>query len=165
MILISPLGKKEALKVNETTKNKFAPRATHFVANISMDNTQKDILPWHRRLGHVGISTLKLIHQSSDSISATEENNHIAQLRPCALSRLSRKIFGRSKYIAKRLLELVHCDIEGPFIALTENYGYFVVFVDDILRYIWAFLIKIRLQEELFAVTKAFGAKAQMDAP
>ncbi|CAO1618810.1 unnamed protein product [Parajaminaea phylloscopi] len=135
-----------------------------YLACAHLDSTQRDILLWHRRLGHVGITSLRKIQTSVDGLpDSLKKTVHMPACTPCALSRRQRMTFGRSEYIATTPLELVHCDLSGPFVATADGFRYFAVFVDDFSRFVWVFLLRTRQQEELVNVIKAFVAKAQVD--
>ncbi|CAO1623972.1 unnamed protein product [Parajaminaea phylloscopi] len=143
---------------------KGIPGTPDYVCTAALTPVQQDILLWHRRLGHVGISSLRNIYDSTDGMPETVKRSvTLPSCVPCALSRRQRNTFGRSDHIAKKPLEYVHVDIAGPFVPSTDGFRYFVVFLDDFSRYHWVWLLKTRQQDEIVGVFEVFIARANVD--
>ena len=46
------------------------------------------------------------------------------------------------RHDAKRILERIHCDVAGPFSASRSGFNYFVIFVDEMSKYVVGFPMK-----------------------
>ncbi|XP_021716606.1 uncharacterized protein LOC110684457 [Chenopodium quinoa] len=77
---------------------------------------------WHRRLGHPSEKIVKLI--------------------PAIRAKQTRAIFPDSDSRASRILEMIHCDLWGPYKkASTCGAHYFLTIVDDFSRGVWVYLL------------------------
>ncbi|KAG8989072.1 hypothetical protein FRB90_002415 [Tulasnella sp. 427] len=98
-------------------------------------SAKTDVTAWHRRWGHMGITSLKEIARkdlvsdfdlTADQISGSEPCD------PCIRGKHSRTPFpktGRTR--ATKPLELVHTDICGPFPTSRKGYKYYQPYLDD----------------------------------
>jgi len=117
---------------------------------------------WHRRLAHVGMSTLKkllkkdmvrglkdVVFEKDKLCSACQAGKQVANTHP------------RKAYMStSRVLELLHMDLFGPttYASLGGNL-YCLVIVDDYSRYTWVFFLYDKI--EVAASFKKFAKRAQ----
>ena len=67
----------------------------------------------------------------------------------CHFARQKKLTFLVSEHIFVLPVELVHCDLWGPFFTATnEGYRYFLTIVDDFSRCAWEFLLKNKSDTE-----------------
>ncbi|WVZ76984.1 hypothetical protein U9M48_024890 [Paspalum notatum var. saurae] len=124
----------------------------------SFSNNSKGWL-WHRRLSHVGMSTLKkqmkkdlnITFEKDKLCSACQAGKQVANTHPS-------KIFMSTS----RPLELLHIDLFGPTTYTSiggNNYGF--VIVDDFSRYTWVYFLGDKT--EVAHVFSKFAKRAQND--
>ena len=117
---------------------------------------------WHRRLAHVGMSTLKklvkkdlvvglkdIVFEKDKLCSACQAGKQVANTHPT-----------KAYVSTRRPLELLHMDLFGPttYVSLGGNL-YCLVVVDDFSRYTWVFFLE---DKSIVADTfKKFAKKAQ----
>lgn len=97
-----------------------------------------DINLWHRRLGHMSVSNMHFIKNSS---------NVKLNCVVCAEGKQTRAPFPSSGSRATELLQIVHSDVCGPM--STNSLGgnkFYVSFIDDHSRMVTVFLIKNKSQ-------------------
>lgn len=76
----------------------------------------------------------------------------------CPLARQSRLSFPISHIKSKRIFELIHIDIWGPYKDSTHNgFKYFLTIVDEFSRGTWTYLLKTKAN--VFPVLKTFLTK------
>jgi hypothetical protein len=89
---------------------------------------------WHLRLGHPSEAAMKALVRSAQGINLGRSHNVPYRCEPCILSKhaaLPHPI-ALCAQPPTTLLELVHCDICGPFPVQTPHGKlYFIVFLDD----------------------------------
>ncbi|KAL0350510.1 UNVERIFIED_CONTAM: Retrovirus-related Pol polyprotein from transposon RE2 [Sesamum radiatum] len=96
---------------------------------------------WHRRLGHPSFNVLKHVPEVK-SIDPTD----ICMI--CPLAKQSRLPFSTCAIQSKRVFELIHVDLWGPYRTQTYNgCNYFLTIVDDFSRATWTFLLRYKTQE------------------
>lgn len=100
---------------------------------------------WHRRLGHVGHSTLQQIVRSG-VVRGLEEVTVAKKPKPCevcAESKLTRAHFPRSSNRARHPLDIVHSDTMGPLpVRGLEDELYVVTALDDFTGYAETLLVR-----------------------
>ncbi|KAL0299191.1 UNVERIFIED_CONTAM: Retrovirus-related Pol polyprotein from transposon RE1 [Sesamum radiatum] len=95
---------------------------------------------WHRRLGHPSFNVLKHVPEVK-SIDPTD----ICMI--CPLAKQSRLPFSTCAIQSKRVFELIHVDLWGPYRTQTYNgCNYFLTIVDDFSRATWTFLLRYKTQ-------------------
>lgn len=113
---------------------------------------------WHARLGHVNYKALGLMCKGE----MVRGMPRIVQPRDlcigCLMSKQVRiSIPRKSKFTAKKALELVHADLCGPITPETAaGNKYFLLLVDDYSRSMWIYLLKTK--NEAFGTFKKFRA-------
>lgn len=82
----------------------------------------------------------------------------------CLMSKQTRKQFPvKSNYNAKKVLELVHGDLCGPFNPETASgYRYFFLLVDDFSRFMWVYFL--RSKDEALKAFKSFRATTEKES-
>ncbi|WVZ85245.1 hypothetical protein U9M48_032192, partial [Paspalum notatum var. saurae] len=117
---------------------------------------------WHRRLAHVGMSTLKKVmkkdlvrglkditFEKDKLCSACQAGKQVANTHP-----------SKTFMSTSRTLELLHMDLFGPTTYTSiggNNYGF--VIVDDFLRYTWVYFLEDKT--EVANVFSKFAKRAQ----
>ncbi|KAL4384578.1 hypothetical protein GQ457_15G010370 [Hibiscus cannabinus] len=107
---------------------------------------------WHLRYGHLGFSGLKLLSKAK-MVNRLPEINPPNQLcEACIKGKQHRQSFEvRKSWRARRPLEIVHTDIDGPFdIPSLGGNRYYLTFIDDYSRKCWVYALK----EKSEALTK-----------
>ena len=99
---------------------------------------------WHARLGHVNYQALALMskHQMVEGMPKIIKPNTVCD--GCLMGKQTRKTFpNKTKFSAKKELELIHGDLCGPISPPTASgYKYFFLLVDDFSRFMWVFFLK-----------------------
>jgi transposase InsO family protein len=117
---------------------------------------------WHRRLAHVGMSTLKkilekdmvrglkdVVFEKDKLCSACQAGKQVANTHPT-----------KAFMSTSRPLELLHMDLFGPTTyASASGNLYFLVIVDDFSRYTWVFFLHDK--SDVASIFKKFAKKAQ----
>ena len=96
---------------------------------------------WHRRLGHLNMSNLKLI-QEQEMVVGLPEIKAVKRVREgCVLGKQCRKAFPREATTRTSIpLELIHSDICGPMQTTTKTGNrYFLTFIDDCTKRCWVY--------------------------
>ena len=94
---------------------------------------------WHNRLGHPSNAKLNILREVLHFHSV----NNSSPCCICPLAKQRRLSFPLSKNMSDSVLDLIHCDIWGPFHTVSHcNNRYFFTLVDDHSRYTWVFLLK-----------------------
>jgi transposase InsO family protein len=117
---------------------------------------------WHKRLAHVGMSTLKkvlkkdmvrglkdVVFEKYKLCSACQAGKQVANTHPT-----------KSFMSTSRPLELLHIDLFGPTTYASAGGNlYCLVIVDDFSRYTWVFFLHDK--SEVSSIFKKFAKKAQ----
>jgi transposase InsO family protein len=110
---------------------------------VNEDNpAMSHVLSWHERLGHLSLSSMKLLPDLSISPS-------IKQLfcPHCEIGKASKSPFPQGVGTrAGRVGELIHTDVCGPLPATNSGYRYFVTFIDDYSRMTFVYLMQNKSQ-------------------
>ncbi len=86
---------------------------------------------WHKRLGHIGKTSIKQMVLYVDGIDIGSDDQLDCEI--CAMTKATAKPFTRSESRTTEPLQIVHCDIAGPFrtpTAFTKE-KYAIIFIDD----------------------------------
>ncbi|CAH9097073.1 unnamed protein product [Cuscuta epithymum] len=95
---------------------------------------------WHRRMGHPSDRVLKLLPVIASSSSQKKLNK---ACEVCPQAKQVRDSFPASNNKASRILELIHCDLWGPYkTPSTCDAVYFLTLVDDFSRAVWVYLLR-----------------------
>ncbi|KAI5336087.1 hypothetical protein L3X38_026221 [Prunus dulcis] len=119
---------------------------------------------WHRRLGHLNMSSLKLL-QAQEMVVGLLEINAVKEVcEGCVLGKQCRETFPRAATTrASTPLELIHSDICGPMQIVTKaSNRYFLTFIDDCTRMCWIYFL--RYKSEAFNVFKRFKATVELQS-
>ena len=94
---------------------------------------------WHFRLGHLSFSSLRALKAIDSSISCKE----FSYCEVCMQAKQKKLPFPLSNKNTSSIIELLHCDLWGPFPVPTINkHVYFLTIVDDFSRMTWIHLLK-----------------------
>jgi hypothetical protein len=100
---------------------------------------------WHRRLAHVGMSTLKKVLKK-DMVRGL--NDVVFEMdKPCSACQAGKQVANthptKAFLSTSRPLELLHMDLFGPtnYVSAGGNH-YCLVIVDDFSRYTWVFFLR-----------------------
>ena len=123
----------------------------------------KESSKWHSRLGHVGLTNLKLM---IDKELVTGMPRFTVEKETCEAYLRGKQIrtsFPQtSSYRATKVLELVHRDLCGPISPPTAGRNRYVfVLIDDYSRYMWTILMKEK--SEAFTKFKFFKATVEAE--
>ena len=117
---------------------------------------------WHRRLAHVGMSTLKKLLKKDLVVGLKDIT--FEKDKPCSACQAGKQVANThptKAYVStSRPLELLHMDLFGPttYVSLGGNL-YCLVVVDDFSRYTWVFFLQDKT--EVANTFKKFAKKAQ----
>jgi histone deacetylase 1/2 len=91
---------------------------------------------WHRRLGHPTSRIFQLLVSKNKIICNNKHLNF--QCQSCPLEKSLRLSLGLTSHKTSALLELIFSDVWGPApLFSSDDYRYFVIFVDMHKKYIW----------------------------
>lgn len=121
-----------------------------------MAQTEEESWLWHARLGHVNFQALTLMARAEMVYGLPMLIHTKANCEGFLMSKQVRKTFPTHlNFIAKQVLELIHCDICGPITPETPaGNRYFLLFVDDCSRKMWVYMLKTK--GEALGVFKGF---------
>ncbi|GJW88634.1 ribonuclease H-like domain-containing protein [Tanacetum coccineum] len=112
------------------------------IGNINMAmsfNVSKDL--WHNRLGHLTYQVLSML-KSNLYLS---KNTKVSVCKTYHRDKQTRELFPLSDHKSKRLGELVHLDLWGPYrVTSKEGFKYFLTIVDDYSRAVWATIFSLK---------------------
>jgi hypothetical protein len=117
---------------------------------------------WHRRLAHVGMSTLKKVLKK-DMVKGLKDVV-FEKDKPCSACQARKQIANthptKTFISTSRPLELLHMDLFGPTTYASAGGNlYCLVIVDDFSRYTWVFFLHDK--SEVASLFKKFAKKAQ----
>ncbi|KAK1410403.1 hypothetical protein QVD17_36940 [Tagetes erecta] len=126
LYMVSPLNESEFLACN----NSFFACSTSFEL-------------WHSRLGHPSDQVLNIL--KNDLYFTKTQLSEPCDI--CHLSKQTRNVFHNSQHVSRKIGDLIHLDLWGPFkVTSREGYKYFLTIVDDFSRAVWLYLIKSKEQ-------------------
>lgn len=98
-------------------------------------SNENNSLIWHKRLAHANMNTV-------NSMFNFKEKTDLKCV-VCIKAKMSRKPFNNIGTRATKILEIVHSDVCGPFSVRSHGHAhYFVSFIDDFTRKVFAYPIK-----------------------
>ena len=112
-------------------------------ANAEFAKVAIDINVLHRRMGHIGHSSIRQMVLKGqlhgiDSVTGSE-----TYCEPCIQGKMKLPFNRDDKWTASRPLELIHSDVGGPIELTTCNeYHFWITFIDDHTRYPWILFLK-----------------------
>ena len=107
---------------------------------------------WHARLGHPALSCLQLLAFQGHLGSVQFQNFNCTS---CHFGKQTKLPFNNSESFSFAPFDLIHSDIWGPVPVSTEGGSrYFVIYVDDLSRHTWIYLLHHR--SELVSIYQTF---------
>jgi len=124
-----------------------------------------DILLWHRRLGHLGITSLKQLLPPKDFTNPAT----ILAIEDCAVcikAKQQRKIIRQPVLRTQRPFELIHSDLCGPILPVSPTGArYFILYIDDFSRTAFLHFLYSKNSSEITAVFQAFRERISNQFP
>lgn len=114
----------------------------YYLYNIRNENcTVRSLQEWHETLGHCNIrDILKLEHVVKD-MKITNKDNFECDV--CIKGKMCKFRNREPDDKAKKVLDLVHCDLAGPIDPVAKDgFKYAIVFVDDFSGALFVYLLK-----------------------
>ncbi|KAG8500820.1 hypothetical protein CXB51_002944 [Gossypium anomalum] len=124
----------------DSSKNGFSSgSAYYFIASTSVP-----LSVWHSRLGHPCKDTLTkaLLHCNIPFGANKEPLNCVA----CHLGKEYKLPFSKSLFEYSTPLQLVVADVLGPTPVPSNEFRYYVAFIDAYTRYIWVYFLRQKLK-------------------
>jgi hypothetical protein len=122
---------------------------------------EKDtLLGWHRRLAHVGVSTIKEWAREGrlQITDAPGPEFKMEDCNVCAIAKAIRLTFGDVSVRWKCPLEIVHSDIAGPLKPAENNDVYYVTYINDFTGYLCAFSMPDKTAASVLSSFRIFQA-------
>ena len=96
---------------------------------------------WHCRLGHINKNRMsKLVRED---ILDVDDCESLLTCESCLLGKMTKSPFTGKDEQANELLSLVHTDVCEPMsVNARGGYSYFIIFMDDLSRYGYVFLMR-----------------------
>ncbi|CAN1281820.1 Retrovirus-related Pol polyprotein from transposon TNT 1-94 [Linum perenne] len=114
---------------------------------------------WHARYGHINFHALRKLAQENlvKNLPVVEQADRVCD--GCMVGKQKRNSFpSESKFRATSLMQLVHVDLWRPIAPATHGgKEYFLLWVDDMTRYMWVALIKSK--DEAFTTRKQHSSR------
>ena len=105
-----------------------------------VDNDSATYL-WHCHFGHIDVNHMKKLH--SDGLLESLDYESLGTCEPCLMDKMTKTPFSETMERATELLEIIHTDVCGPMnIEACGRYRYFLIFIDDLSRYEYIYLMK-----------------------
>lgn len=119
---------------------------------------------WHRRLAHVGMSTLKKVLKK-DMVRGLKDVV-FEKDKPCSACQAGKQVANthptKAFMSTSRPLELLHMDLFGPTTYASAGGNlYRLVIVDDFSRYTWVFFLHYK--SEVASIFKKFARRLKMN--
>jgi len=96
---------------------------------------------WHRKLRHLNNKVLEKVLKNCNV--KTSSRDQFSFCKACQFGKLHLLPFKSPSSHAKEPLELIHNDVWGPALILSpSNFKYYVLFIDDYIRFTWIFSLK-----------------------
>jgi GAG-pre-integrase domain len=133
----------------------------HYLDNLKAGNVllsvsnntdaEKEILLWHKRLGHPSLGYLKKLYPKL-FVNFNHEN-FMCEIYIKVKNHRSTYLSSDNKRLAP--FDLIHTDVWGPSpINSKYSYQWFVIFIDDFSQMTWLYLLKTK--EEVKEIFKVF---------
>ena len=124
-----------------------------------------DQLLWHRKLGHPAVSVFSTLSE----LSGVKNKACSSHCDVCFRAKQTRDVFPDSINKTRKIFELIHVDVWGPYrVPASSGSVYFLTVVDDFSRAVWTHLLLAKLEvrnviQRFCAYTeKQFGQPVQM---
>ena len=118
-------------------------------ANVICVTEQPSVSLWHRRLGHLSQSGMKILSRFGYVPGFNFSDFSICE--HCLYGKQTQSPHKRGSTRKSEPLALVHSDVCGPMPTLSMGgASYFVMFIDDFSRKVWAYPLKRK--DEVFSV-------------
>ena len=114
------------------------PQSNPILAFSSIKTTSHD---WHHRLGYPSPSILKQII-FSNKLSLTSSVSSSFNCNAFLTNKSHKLSFSQSTIKASRPLEVIYSNVWTSLVVSIDNYKYYVIFVDQYIRYIWFYPLK-----------------------
>ncbi|CAL2265939.1 unnamed protein product [Prunus armeniaca] len=133
----------------------------HLAYRASVDHSTE---LWHRRFGHLNMSSLKLLKEEDMVVGLPEIKGIKEVCEGCVLGKQCREAFPKEATTrALTPLELIHSDICGPMQTVTKaGNRFFLTFIDDCTRMCWVYFL--RHKSEALTVFKKFKATVELQS-
>ena len=100
---------------------------------------------WHMRLGHLQSRVVQTVLQKQFCGHSFPVSNSFC--KHCVMGKMTQLPFSNSTSYTTSPLEIVHKDVWDPApINLINGHRYYVIFVDDFIRFTWFFPLKYKSQ-------------------
>ncbi|CAM8972007.1 unnamed protein product [Rhodiola kirilowii] len=131
--------------------------------HVSIAEGELSIDLWHKRLGHMSDKGLEILSKRQDLPNL--KGTHLFKCIHCLHGKQNRVSFKKittSNLKKNDVLELVHTDVCGPMkVRSLGGSRYFVTFIDDASRKVWAYALKSK--DQVAVVFKAFHAMVERE--
>ena len=117
-----------------------------------------DAYLWHYRLGHINKSRMNRLTREG----ILKDNNYesLPTCKSCLFRKMTKSSFTEKDERASNVLGLIHTDVCGPIsISAKSRYRYFIMFIDDLYRYGYVYLMKYKF--ESFEIFKQFHSEVK----
>ena len=99
---------------------------------------------WHARLGHVSHSVISLLNKNGH-LYLTSLLSSPSLCDTCQIAKNHCLPYSSNERCSSHVLDLIHCDIWGPFpVKSTSEFIYYVLFIDDYSRFTWIYPLKLK---------------------
>ena len=123
---------------------------------VSRPYSDKDVLIWHYRLGHLSFPYLSKLFP----VLFRNKNPLLFQCEICQLAKHTRSTYSISPYKSSKPFSIIHSDVWGPSrVPNITGAKWFVSFVDDHTRLTWIYLMKEK--SEVTHIFKCFKKMIQ----
>ena len=109
------------------------------------DGRPQPIHTWHKRLGHLAVSTIKKMASENmvDGLNIEKEVDPKFFCEGCAYGKAHRLSFPTGRNRSGRIGELIHSDLCGPMSCTSPSGAkYFIAFKDDYSGYVTIYFLK-----------------------
>lgn len=114
-------------------------KTSESVFTVKHNKTDEDSILWHRRLAHVSFNTLKTVM----NIPVKTDLKCVV----CTKGKHARSPFSEIGTRAKKLLDVIHTDVCGPFpVKSLGGAKFFVSFIDDYSRKVYVYPLKSKAE-------------------
>lgn len=113
-------------------------------ATKEVNKAQLNFDDWHRKLGQPNSKLVFKIIKENNLVLSTSSLS--PKCKACTMKKMSKLSLPSVVHNSQAPLKLVFSDVWGSSPILSNLvFHYFVFFVDDFVRYIWIYFIKIRV--------------------
>ena len=109
-----------------------------------------DAYLWHYRLGHINKNRINRLAQ--EGILYINDYELLPICEFCLFGKMTKSLFTEKDERASEVLDLIYSDVCGPMnISAKRGYSYFIIFIDKLSRYGYAYLMKYKSESfEIF---------------